>query len=78
MVDADGVGRMILDVAADVENHCEIGPASDRTPRLLVAETFLFSSNNEEEQVNLLFLNDVLILRTMDLYSKYTTYQTGK
>ena len=50
---------------------CDACRAFDKAPRAPIAGTTTASAFNDEGQVDLLFLDDLIVVRAMDVFSKY-------
>ena len=51
---------------------CDVCRASDKAPRIPIAKATTVSACNETVQVDLLFLDDHIVARAMDVFSKYS------
>ena len=58
--------------ADEVAEQCEVCRAFDKAPRIPIAGTSTASAFNEKLQIDLLFLGDIIALRIMDMFSKYS------
>ena len=54
-----------------VLGNCEVCRAFDKAPHLPVAGASSVSCFNERAQVDLLFLDDIIAVHAMDVFSKY-------
>ena len=52
--------------------HCDVCRAFDEAPHVPIAGTSTVSTFNEKVQVDLLCLDDLILLRAMDMFSKYS------
>ena len=52
--------------------QCEVCQAFDKVPRDPAAGTSTVAMFNEKSQVDLLFLDDIIALRILDVFSKYS------
>ena len=72
LVDSDsGMSHLVAHVDSVLEN-CEVCRAFDKAPHLPIAGTSSVSCFNERVQVDLLFLDDIIAARAMDVFSKYS------
>ena len=55
-----------------VVTQCEVCRAFDKAPHLPIAGTSMVAAFNEKLQVDLLFLDDLIVLHIMDVFSKYS------
>ena len=72
LVDSDGGNSHLVNYVAGVLEHCEICRASDMAPRVPIAGTCAVSTFKEKVRVDLLFLDDIILLRDTDSTSKYS------
>ena len=67
----DGNPRLV-NFVGDVREHCETCRASGKAPHVPLAGTSTASMLNEKAQADLLFLGDIIALREMDKFPKYS------
>ena len=72
MAEADGKAGKLIPSAGDVVRECEICRASDAAPAIPVAGTSHVSSFNEKVRADLLFLGDLVALRVIDHFPRYS------
>ena len=56
----------------DVLDHCDVCRAFDEAPHVPVAGTHAVSMFNEKVHVDPLFLDDLIAVHAMDMFSKYS------
>ena len=72
LVDPDGgMSHLVnhVDKALETWGACR---AFDKAPHIPIAGTTTVSAFNEKVQVDLLFLDDLIVVRAMDVFSKYS------
>ena len=72
LADAQRPDKALVDVAESVANTREICRTFDEAPQIPASGTFTASGVFEKERVDLLFLDDVISSRAMDLFPKYS------
>ena len=56
----------------EVVNQCDVCKALDKAPHTPIGGTSTVATFNEKLQVDLLFLGDLIVLRIMDVFSRYS------
>ena len=62
----------LVDQVGKVLETCDVCRACDKAPHVPIAGTTTASAVNEKVQVDLLFLDDLLVVHAMDIFSKYS------
>ena len=72
LVDAEGDNVSLLRHVEEVVNQCDVRKAFDKAPHTPIAGTSTVAMFNKKLQVDLLFLGDLIVLRSMGVFSKYS------
>ena len=72
MAEADGRANSLIQYVDEVVRNCDVCKAFDSAPAIPVAGTSSVSAFNEKLQVDLLFLDDLIVLHVLDLFSRYS------
>ena len=72
MAEADGRANSLIQYVDEVVGNCDVCKAFDSAPAIPVAGTSSVSAFNEKLQVDLLFLDDIIVLHVLDLFSRYS------
>ena len=72
MAEADGKANRLTPLVDDVVRECEICRAFDVAPTTPASGTSSASSSNEKAQVDLLFLDDLIVLHVLDIFSRHS------
>ena len=70
-VDSEGNNVHLLTCVDEVLARREVSQASEKAPHFLAAGTSTVAVFSEKLQVGLLFLDDVIALRVLDVFSEY-------
>ena len=78
LVDSDsGLSHLVAHVDSVLDTR-EVRRVSDKAPHLPIAGTSSVSCFNERVQADLLFLDDIIAARAMDVFSKYSLLRRVK
>ena len=69
-LNSDGVTMHLLTCVDEVARQCEVCQASDKAPRVPVAGTSAVAMFNGKLQVDLLFLEDIIAVHVIDVFSR--------
>ena len=69
---SDGGNMHLLNCVDEVSKHGEVCQGFDKAPHKRIAGTPAVSMSAGKLQVDLVFLEDVMALRAMDVFSKYS------
>ena len=72
LVDAGGDNLSLLRHVEQVVSQCDVCKAFEKAPRTPIAGTPTVAMFNEKLQVDLLLLDDLIVLLTMGVFSKYS------
>ena len=70
--DSDGGNMHLLTCVDEVLGHCAVRRAFEKAPHVSIAGSSSVATSNEKLRTDLLFLDDILALRTMNIFSKYS------
>ena len=71
-VDTDGENMPLVNYVAEVLEHCEVRRAFDKAPHVAIAGASTVSLPNGNLQIGLSPLDEIIALRAVDVYSKYS------
>ena len=72
VADSERNNMPLITCVYEVLASCEVCQASEKAPHVPAAGTSTVAMFNEKLQADLLFLDDVIALHIMDVYSKYS------
>ena len=72
LVDSESDNRHLPTCVDEFLARCEVCQAFEKAPRAPVAETSTVATFNEKLQADLLFLDDIIALRVMGVFSEYS------
>ena len=72
LVDSEGKNLHLLWRVDEASERRDVCRASRRAPHVPIAGTSTVSTFKNKMQVDLLFLGDIIVLRVMDVFSKYS------
>ena len=71
-MDAEGDTQALIQHVDEVASQCDTCKAFEKAPHIPIAGTSTVSMFNERLQMDLLFLDAIIALRIMDVFSKYS------
>ena len=71
-MDSEGGNSHLANVADESLEHCEFCKAFNRAPYVPISGTLTVSVFYEKAQVDLPFLGDLIAMRAMDLFPRYS------
>ena len=72
LVDAEGDTQSLIQHVGDVVSQRDASKEFEKAPHVPISGTSSVSMFNERLQMDLLFLDDIIALRIMDVFSKYS------